>query len=59
MNWEIRIDIYTLQCIKQIASGKLLYGTGSSVQCFVRIWRGGLGVPEGDSRGRGYMYTYS
>ena len=25
--WEIRIDIYTLPCIKQIASGKLLYGT--------------------------------
>ena len=28
--WEIRIDIYTLPCIKQIASGKLLYGTESS-----------------------------
>ena len=29
MNWEIRIDIYTLQCVKQIPSGNLLYSTGS------------------------------
>ena len=26
-NWEIRIDIYTLLCVKQIASGKLLYNS--------------------------------
>ena len=25
MNWEIGTDIYMLPCIKQIASGKLLY----------------------------------
>ena len=24
MNWESSIDIYTLPCVKQIASGKLL-----------------------------------
>ena len=30
MNWEIRIDIHTLPCIKQKASGNLLYSTGSS-----------------------------
>ena len=24
MNWEIGIDIYTLPCVKQIASGNLL-----------------------------------
>ena len=30
MNWEIRSDIDTLPCVKQIASGNLLYSTGSS-----------------------------
>ena len=34
-NWEIRIDIYTLPCVKLIASGNLLYSTGSSAQCSV------------------------
>ena len=31
-NWEIRIDIYILPCVKETASGNLLYSTGSSVQ---------------------------
>ena len=35
MNWKIRIDIYTLPCAKQIASGKPLYSTGCSAQCSV------------------------
>ena len=35
MNCEIRIGIYTLPRIKQAASGKLLYSTGSSAQCSV------------------------
>ena len=35
MNWEFGIDIYTLPCVKQIASGNLLYSAGSSVWCFV------------------------
>ena len=26
-------DIYTLTCVKQLASGKLLYSTGSSAWC--------------------------
>ena len=34
-NWEMRIDIYTLPCVKQTASGKLLYSTGSSARCSV------------------------
>ena len=34
-NWEIRIDIYTLPCEKWIASGNLLYSTGSSARCSV------------------------
>ena len=35
MNWEIRIGIHTLPCVKQIASRKLLCSTGSSAQCSV------------------------
>ena len=30
MNWEIRFDINTIPSVKEIASGKLLYGTASS-----------------------------
>ena len=30
-NWENSIDIYTRSCVKQIASEKLLYDTGSPV----------------------------
>ena len=35
MNWEIRIDIYTLLCIKEKSNENLLYGTGKSTQCSV------------------------
>ena len=42
-NWEIRIDIYTLPCVKQIASGNLLYSTGSSAWCSVMTQMGGMG----------------
>ena len=35
MNWEIRIDVYTLPCVKQIASGNLLYSLRSSAWCSV------------------------
>ena len=35
MNWEIRFNINTLPCVKQIASGNLLYSSGSSAQCSV------------------------
>ena len=35
MNWEIRIDIDTLPCVKQIANGILLYSTGKSAWCSV------------------------
>ena len=34
-NWEIRFDINTLPCVKEIASGNVLYSTGSSAQCSV------------------------
>ena len=36
------IDIYTLPCLKYIASRKLLYSTGSSAWCSVMTWRGGM-----------------
>ena len=42
MNLEIRIDVYTLPCIKQIASWKLLYSTGSSALCSVMTYRTGV-----------------
>ena len=32
MNWESSIDLYTLSFVKYLASGKLLYNTGSLVQ---------------------------
>lgn len=35
INWEIDFDICALPCVKQIASGNLLYSTGSSGKCFV------------------------
>ena len=57
---ENSIDMYTLSCVKQIASGKLLYSTGSSAWCSVMTLRGEMeGGWEGGSRGRGYMYTHS
>ena len=30
MSWESRIDIDTLPCVKQLASGRLLHSTGSA-----------------------------
>ena len=49
--WE---ETYTLPYIKQIAGGKLLYNTGSSVWCTVTTqrgrmgWRSGREVQEGE-----------
>lgn len=67
MNWAniwhiYDIWIYTVQCIKKTASGKLLYGTGrelSSALCDDLGGWGGWGGVEGCSRGREYMYTRS
>ena len=47
MNWESRIDLYTLLCVKQIARVKLPYSTGSSVWCYVIASRGGVERVEG------------
>ena len=57
-NWEIRFDINTLPCVKEIASGNVLYSTELSlVLCGDQD--GWDGWEEGGPRGRGYMYTYS
>ena len=52
MIWEIWIDLCVLPCVKQIASGNLLYNPGSSVGCSVIIWMNGNGwereVQEGE-----------
>ena len=53
MNWEIRIDICTLPCVKQwkaaIEHRELCLVLGGDL---------GLGWGEGSSRGRGYIYIY-
>ena len=46
MNEESSIDIYK-PCVKQTASGKLLYNTGSSAWCSGMGGVGGWGVREG------------
>ena len=50
MNWEIRTDICTPPCVRQLASGKLLYSTGSWIQCSV--------VTRGDVQERGDIYIH-
>ena len=56
MNWEIGIDVYALLCVKQIASGNLLYSAGSSAQRSVMTWMGGMGMGKGNPGGRTYVY---
>ena len=46
MNEESSIDIYK-PCVKQTASGKLLYNTGSSAWCSGMTRRDGMGVRVG------------
>ena len=55
MNRQVGIDVYTLPCIKERASGNLLYSTGSSAQCSVVTSRAeGTGMGwEGGPRGSG------
>ena len=58
MNWENTIDTDTLPCIKQRASGKLLYSMESSAWCSVMTQQGGRGG-EGRFKRREYMHTYT
>ena len=58
-NGESSMETYTLPYVKQIASGDLLYDSGSSDQYSVTTWRGGMGERwEGASGGQGHGYTY-
>lgn len=41
---------------KQLASGRLLWNTGSAAWCSVMTERGGTGIGEGGSRGEEYIY---
>ena len=50
-NWEIGIDICSLPCIKQLASGDLPYSAGSSARCPEMTWRGGIVGREVQERG--------
>ena len=50
------INICTLLCVKWIVRKKLLYNTGSPVWCSVMTQRGRMGVKEGGSRRKGYIY---
>ena len=47
MSSEKSIDIYTLSCVKQIASGKLRCVPGSSAWCSVMIYKVGCKVGVG------------
>lgn len=51
-NGECSIDVYTLPCLKQAASG-------SSALSSVMTLEGGMGGQESCPRGRGYVYGYS
>ena len=56
MKWETRIDIYTLPCVKQIASRNLLYTAGSSAGCSVVTEMDGMGERP---RRRGDTHTHT
>ena len=58
MNREVSIDIYTLPCVKEIASGDRQHRELDLVLCEDREGWDGWGTVEGPRR-RGYMYTYS
>ena len=47
MNWEIGIDIYTLLCVKPIASGKLLHNKESLARHSVVAYSCRMGVEVG------------
>ena len=43
MNGESNMEAYTLQCVKQITNGNLLYDSGNSNQGSGTTYRGGMG----------------
>lgn len=58
MNLEIRIDIYTLRCVQQMASGSPQQSAGSPARCScvdLEEWDGA--GRKGGPRGRRHVYT--
>ena len=51
-------DAIQPSCVKQIISGNLLYDAGSSTQCSVTSWRGGMGWGVGGRFKREGTYVY-
>ena len=41
VNWKVGSDVFTLLCVKQVSSGKLLYSIGSSARCSAMTLEGG------------------
>ena len=58
MNWETGIDVCAPPFVKQIASGNVLYSTGSSAWCSVVTSMGGMGVGVGGRSKREGIYVY-
>ena len=52
------METYTLPYVKQIASGNLLYDTGSSAQCCMTTQRGGMRWEVGGRFKRESIYVY-
>ena len=51
------VNMYTLSCVQEITSGKLLFNIGSPAWCSVMTQRGEMG--EGKLKREGmYIYTY-
>ena len=57
-DWENGMGTYTLPCEGQMASGNLLGDMGSSAQCSVTTWRGGMGLGDGRWFRREGKYIY-
>ena len=57
-DWGIGIDTYIPPWATQIASGKLLYSSGSSAQCPLMTEKGGMGEGLGGRLRREGIYVY-
>ena len=57
-NWENSTETYTLPYVKWIASGTLLFDTGSSTQCSVTTQKGGEGQDLGERFKKEETYVY-
>ena len=60
MDWKSNTETYTLQYVKQIASGNLVYDTGNPKPVLCGDLEGwdGEGGGRGFSRRKGHIHTY-